>query len=102
MGQASLQVFCVHLIFCFAGLTIMGPYAMLTDWRQAALLASTLSAMLATAMIFSKSEDQGQLLVLPSALEWNRALLPEEAHPWGMEPAGAPQGPSGLVRCHLA
>jgi hypothetical protein len=24
MGQASLQVFCAHLLFCFAGLVIMG------------------------------------------------------------------------------
>ena len=24
LGQSSLQVFCVHLLFCFAGLTLMG------------------------------------------------------------------------------
>ena len=77
LGQASLHVFCVHLLFCFAGLTIMGPNAMLTDWRQFALLAATLAAMFVTAKIFSKSEDQGELLVLPSALEWNPALLPQ-------------------------
>lgn len=58
LGQASLQVFCVHLLFCFAGLTVMGPHAMLTDWRQFALLAATLLAMYLTAKIFSKSESR--------------------------------------------
>ena len=71
LGQASLQVFCIHLLFCFAGLTIMGPNAMLTDWRQFALLGATLAAMLVTARIFSKSEspDLGaDVIQLPPAL----------------------------------
>jgi hypothetical protein len=85
LGQASLQVFCVHLVFCFAGLTIMGPNAMLTDWRQFALLATTLAAMFVTAKIFSKSEDHGELLVLPSAVQWSRALAPDEVRPPRME-----------------
>src|SRR5207248_1980022 len=56
MGQSSLQVFCVHLLFCFAGLTLMGSAAMLSGWRQAGLLIATFSAMLLTAILFSKSE----------------------------------------------
>jgi hypothetical protein len=56
MGQSSLQVFCVHLLFCFAGLTLMGNASMLSGWRQAALLTVTFAGMLATAKIFSKSE----------------------------------------------
>jgi len=56
MGQSSLQVFCVHLLFCFAGLTLMGNASMLDGWRQFALLTVTFSAMLITAKIFSKSE----------------------------------------------
>jgi hypothetical protein len=56
MGQSSLQVFCVHLLFCFAGLTLMGNASMLNGWRQVALLSATFTAMLATAKIFSKSE----------------------------------------------
>jgi hypothetical protein len=56
LGQSSLQVFCVHLLFCFAGLTLMGNAAMLNGWRQAALLVATFSAMLLTAKFFSKSE----------------------------------------------
>jgi hypothetical protein len=56
LGQSSLQVFCVHLLFCFAGLTLMGNASMLDGWRQAALLVATFSAMLLTARIFAKSE----------------------------------------------
>ena len=56
MGQSSLQVFCVHLLFCFAGLTLLGNATMLDGWRQFGLLTVTFTAMLITAKIFSKSE----------------------------------------------
>lgn len=56
LGQASLQVFCVHLLFTFAGLTLLGNATMLSAWQQFALLATTLAAMLVTAKLFSKSE----------------------------------------------
>jgi hypothetical protein len=56
LGQASLQVFCVHLLFTFAGLTLLGNATMLSAWQQTALLAVTLAAMLLTAKLFAKSE----------------------------------------------
>jgi hypothetical protein len=56
LGQSSLQVFCVHLLFCFAGLTLMGNATMLNGWQQFALLSVTFTAMFITAKIFSKSE----------------------------------------------
>ena len=56
MGQASLQVFCVHLLFVFAGLTLLGNASMLSSAKQAALLIATFTAMLITAKIFSKTE----------------------------------------------
>jgi hypothetical protein len=56
LGQASLQVFCVHLLFTFAGLTLLGHASMLSAWQQIALLAATLAGMLLTAKVFSKSE----------------------------------------------
>ena len=56
MGQSSLQVFCVHLLFCFAGLTLMGNASMLSGWKQLGLLMATFTAMLLTAKLFSKSE----------------------------------------------
>jgi len=60
LGQSSLQVFCVHLLFCFAGLTLMGNASMLNGWRQFTLLSMTLTAMLITAKIFSKSEVKNE------------------------------------------
>jgi hypothetical protein len=60
LGQSSLQVFCVHLLFCFAGLTLMGNASMLNGWRQFALLSTTFAAMLITAKIFSKSEAKSE------------------------------------------
>jgi hypothetical protein len=56
LGQSSLQVFCVHLLCCFAGLTLLGNASMLSGWQQVALLSGTFASMLATAKIFSKSE----------------------------------------------
>jgi hypothetical protein len=63
LGQSSLQVFCVHLLFCFAGLTLLGNASMLSGWRQFGLLTVTLTGMLITAKLFSKSEaktEQGK------------------------------------------
>ncbi|MGA2415834.1 MAG: OpgC domain-containing protein [Candidatus Sulfotelmatobacter sp.] len=60
LGQSSLQVFCVHLLFCFAGLTLMGNASMLNGWRQFALLSVTFTAMLITAKLFSKSEERSE------------------------------------------
>jgi hypothetical protein len=56
MGQSSLQVFCVHLLCCFAGLTLLGNASKISGWKQIALLSGTLAVMLLTAKIFAKSE----------------------------------------------
>jgi hypothetical protein len=58
MGQTSLQVFCVHLLFTFAGLTLLGNAAMLKAWQQILLLGTTFGAMLLTAKLFAKSESK--------------------------------------------
>ena len=58
LGQASLQVFCVHLLFCFAGLTLLGAAVALNAWKQIALIITTLGAMLLTAKFFAKSESK--------------------------------------------
>jgi hypothetical protein len=54
MGQASLQVFCAHLLFCFIGLAIMGDAPRVNGWQQAALVTIALSGMFLTAKIFSR------------------------------------------------
>ena len=58
LGQSSLQVFCTHLLFCFAGLTLLGNASMLSGWKQFGLITVTFSAMLLTAKIFSKAEQK--------------------------------------------
>lgn len=62
LGQASLQVFCSHILFCFLGLALMGEAERVTGWQQAALLVGTLSGLLLTAKIFARKdlEDRGQ------------------------------------------
>jgi hypothetical protein len=60
LGQASLQVFCVHLLFCFAGLTLMGTAEVVRGWTEGVLMAVTLAGMLATAKIFEKSASGGE------------------------------------------
>ena len=56
MGQSSLQVFCVHLLFCFGALTLLGNASILSGVRQIALIVTTFATMLLVAKIFSKSE----------------------------------------------
>ena len=56
LGQSSLQVFCTHLLFCFAGLTLLGNALMLSGWQQFGLVAATLFAMLLTAKLSAKTE----------------------------------------------
>jgi hypothetical protein len=67
LGQSSLQVFCVHLLFCFAGLTLMGNASTLNGWKQSALLIATFSAMLLTAKVYAKSEakQERQPITIP-------------------------------------
>jgi hypothetical protein len=83
LGQSSLQVFCVHLLFCFAGLTLMGNASMLNGWRQFALLTATFTAMLITAKLFGKSEAKHE-------------RQPKTAIPCGI---GAP--PNQPVQCEV-
>ena len=74
LGQSSLQVFCVHLLFCFAGLTLLGNASMLSGWRQVGLLTVTFTGMLITAKIFSKTEAK---IEAPTNLKHLPARKPE-------------------------
>jgi hypothetical protein len=60
LGQASLQVFCVHLLFCFAGLAVMGMAEVVSGWGEPALMAATFAGMLITAKIFEKNAEGGK------------------------------------------
>jgi hypothetical protein len=65
LGQSSLQVFCVHLLFCLAGLTLLGNASMLSGFKQFLLLATTFTAMMLTAIMFSKSEAKNERQAKP-------------------------------------
>jgi len=60
LGQSSLQAFCTHLLFCFAGLTLLGNAQMLSGWTQFGLLLTTLCAMWVTARLFGRAELKGE------------------------------------------
>jgi hypothetical protein len=93
MGQSSLQVFCVHLLFCFAGLTLLGNASIISGWRQAELLTVTFAAMLFTAKIFSKSEAKHERKSRPeAAVGAHKPIPPKSYAPSGREPnqAGNP------------
>jgi peptidoglycan/LPS O-acetylase OafA/YrhL len=51
LGQASLPVFCVHLLCVFFALTIMGSDPMIRDRKAIAVVVASLSALLLTAKI---------------------------------------------------
>jgi hypothetical protein len=60
LGQASLQVFCAHLLFCFLGLMLLGTKEVVRGWTEAALMVATLAGMLVTAKIFEKSASKSE------------------------------------------
>jgi hypothetical protein len=54
LGQASLPVFCVHLLCVFFALTVMGNNPMLTGWPAAALVMISFTALLVTAIVANR------------------------------------------------
>jgi hypothetical protein len=52
LGKASLQVFCAHLLFCFAALSLVGDGTGLPAWIQLVLIATTLMGLLMLARLF--------------------------------------------------
>jgi hypothetical protein len=69
LGQASLQVFVTHFVFCFIGLGLMGNDYRLFGWRQFALLAITFATLLAVAKLCTKRDG-----ALSSAAEARSSL----------------------------
>jgi hypothetical protein len=59
LGQASLQVFCTHFIFCFIGIGMMGDAERIFGWKQAALIVVTFAALLAVARFAAKPKAVG-------------------------------------------
>ena len=68
MGRASLQVFCAHLLFCFAGLTLMGNANMLSGPEQAIMLVATFAGLVLVAEAFAKDKSRGNRGALANSL----------------------------------
>jgi hypothetical protein len=54
LGQSSLEVFCAHLLVCFAALALVGDGSGLTVWPQVAIVVVGLAVLLAVAKLFAK------------------------------------------------
>ena len=58
LGQASLPVFCVHLLCVFIALTIMKNDPILGGWKAIVVVLASLSALLLTAKIAANRRAQ--------------------------------------------
>jgi hypothetical protein len=73
LGQASLPVFCVHLLCVFFALTVMGTNVMLTGWPAAVLVVVSFTALLLTAIVANRravkasARTVAPLITLPPA-----------------------------------
>jgi len=52
LGKASLEVFCAHLLFCFAALSFVGDGTGSPAWIQLALIATSLIGLYTVARLF--------------------------------------------------
>jgi hypothetical protein len=73
LGQASLPVFCVHLLCVFFALTVMGTNVMLTGRPAAVLVVVSFTALLLTAIVANRravkasARTVAPLITLPPA-----------------------------------
>jgi hypothetical protein len=54
LGQSSLEVFCAHLLVCFAALAWVGDGTGLAVWPQVAIVTVGLLVLLGVAKLFAK------------------------------------------------
>lgn len=55
LGQASLEVFCAHLLVCFGALALVGDGAKASIAQQAGIIAFAMMFLYATARLFAKT-----------------------------------------------
>lgn len=75
MGQASLRVFCMHFLFCFIGIAMMGNAGRIFGWKQGLLIVVTFAALYWIAKISARPELSAQSGTQPESLE-NRSVSP--------------------------
>jgi len=51
LGKASLEVFCAHLLFCFAALSFVGDGEVLPVWAQFTVIAISFVGLYAVARL---------------------------------------------------
>ena len=51
LGKASLEVFCAHLLFCFAALSLIGDGEVLPVWAQSIVIATSFAGLYAVARL---------------------------------------------------
>lgn len=57
LGQASLEVFCAHLLVCFAALAWVGDGANASVWQQVTIILVAFAFLYGTAKWFAKRRD---------------------------------------------
>jgi len=60
LGQASLPVFCIHLLAVFLALTIMGNRDFIAGWRAVALVIGSISALMVTAVVVTRGRERSR------------------------------------------
>ena len=60
LGQASLPVFCVHLLCVFFALTLLGNHKILSGWEAVIVVVASFSALLLTARIAAGRREQAR------------------------------------------
>jgi hypothetical protein len=58
LGQASLPVFCMHLLSCLFGILIMNEASVVSGWAAVSLLVSTFGALFLTAKVVADNRPQ--------------------------------------------
>jgi hypothetical protein len=81
LGQASLEVFCVHLLCVFAALLILGNRPLISGWEAILIVLASLLAMLLTARIVTARRAKNGIaqLARPKTGDQRRAGGPELA-----------------------
>jgi len=59
LGQASLEVFCAHLLVCFAALALVDDGTNAPAWEQALIIVCAFLFLYATARVFAKQPRPG-------------------------------------------
>lgn len=75
LGQASLPVFCVHLLCVFFALTLMKNDPIIGGWKAIVVILASLSALLLTATVAANRPREPGQIALPAPSSQPQPLL---------------------------